>query len=262
MERDSDALKAAAAIAVAENQQEILKDLIKKEDLDVRMIEIDGEENLLHLAAKKNQPEMIDLLIKQGIPVDSPTKQFQQTALHIASYNGCNQAAQALLLHMKNSDIRNFYRETPLRLAIRRGHYEIATRLFAAGAQYENDIIQREPNGDMKLLPSMFLEAAINSHTQIIQLLLTKNLAHEFDIQTTHYILLTLLTNTTHTEVASYNRKEYENIFDEIQRFLHLQLVNAQERSYAIDAPTIPSRTIASNNTSNSRLFFSKQIRK
>jgi ankyrin repeat protein len=94
-------------------------------------------ERLIHVAARRGDPELVDLLLAFGATpnvLDSDA----DTPLHVAVRNSDSTVA-ALLLTRGGSDpdVRDRRGDTPLHIAARQGHLQMVTTLLAHGADHE-----------------------------------------------------------------------------------------------------------------------------
>lgn len=80
----------------------------------------DGDETVLHLAARAGNGDILRALFAKGAAksIDSRTKTFLQTPLHIAALTQQEVSTQVLLEMGARADIPNFVDDTPLDIAI------------------------------------------------------------------------------------------------------------------------------------------------
>mmetsp|Transcript_4589 Transcript_4589/g.8020 ORF Transcript_4589/g.8020 Transcript_4589/m.8020 type:complete len:235 (+) Transcript_4589:2-706(+) len=92
-------------------------------------------EGLLHMAARKGQLEMVDLLLSVcNVDVDALSKGYRHSPLHIASMEGFEKVIARLIEAGANTDAQNVLGWTPLMWAAARGHVEAVRVLLKANA--------------------------------------------------------------------------------------------------------------------------------
>lgn len=87
---------------------------------------------LLHLAAEKGRPGVIDILVSHGVDINLRCS-FGMTALHYAVRNDRYESVKRLIAAGADLDAK-FQDITPLHIAASRGNLEIAEALIDAGA--------------------------------------------------------------------------------------------------------------------------------
>ena len=83
----------------------------------------------LHLAAKKNNVQIIQKLLSLGIPVNQSSC-WRDFPLHVAAENGAQEAALCLLKNGADPNIKNSSGDIPAYSAIKHDHPELAEILF------------------------------------------------------------------------------------------------------------------------------------
>lgn len=118
----------------------------------------------LHMAATNDNPETVQLLLKEGADFTAVEQEYQRTALHIAAMLGhlgaVKQLSQADIINQTDSQ-----HETALHMACYRGHTTVVKALLTAGA----DINATTAFGDNPLSLAVFA-----GHKDIAKLLLTQ----------------------------------------------------------------------------------------
>lgn len=97
---------------------------------------IGSDSTPLHAAARANQPEAVYLLVRNGLPVDVRGGYDHGTALHIAAWNRCVDAAEALLASGADIEARSgkLHNNTPAGWAIVAGADAVFELLIERGA--------------------------------------------------------------------------------------------------------------------------------
>ena len=123
--------------------------LLKQPGIDVNA-KNDCGETPLHIACKKNLPEIVTLLLDNGADINSQAE-YEKTALHIA----CTQKSPKIitLLLENNADInsQDYFKQTPLHLACEHIHGN-NTPSYTAGEQNSLEIVQlllKQPDIDV-----------------------------------------------------------------------------------------------------------------
>lgn len=94
-----------------------------------------GETQLLLIASRLDNPNIITVLLSKGADVDTRNPDSGETSLHIASKYGHTDCVRVLLKHHASLELpENLFNWTPLFLAAVDGSYEIAKLLMEAGA--------------------------------------------------------------------------------------------------------------------------------
>mmetsp|Transcript_3302 Transcript_3302/g.7729 ORF Transcript_3302/g.7729 Transcript_3302/m.7729 type:complete len:621 (-) Transcript_3302:230-2092(-) len=88
----------------------------------------------LYFAAKKDNDEMSELLIKNGADVNIASAENGQTPLHIACSDGSSKVAKILIVCGSDMERKTLNDETALHLATAYNHPDIATMLYEAKA--------------------------------------------------------------------------------------------------------------------------------
>ncbi|KAF7069347.1 hypothetical protein CFC21_074989 [Triticum aestivum] len=95
--------------------------------------------NPLHRAARRGDPEMVELLLAKGVSVDPVSA--SGTPLHIAAYNGHDEAMKILLKHDADCNKIVPGAETPLLVAIAGSSVKCVKLLVEAGADVNDGLI-------------------------------------------------------------------------------------------------------------------------
>jgi len=90
-------------------------------------------ENCLHLAARKGQLSLVELLVNR-CNVDEVNRGYKHTALHLAAMEGYADVVEALIANGANANAQNLLGWTPLMWAAARGKAEVVRVLLDAGA--------------------------------------------------------------------------------------------------------------------------------
>lgn len=91
----------------------------------------DGE-SPLHAAAKRESPEIVQLLLENGAKLDMQTKRSKETALHFAAWKGRLEIAKVLVKAGADLSLQNFKRRTAEQWAREYGNSEVANFLREA----------------------------------------------------------------------------------------------------------------------------------
>ena len=86
-------------------------------------------------AVERGAKKEVESLIKQGVDVNATTDPTGLTPLHLAASKGDKDMVELLLEHGANINARNMSRLTPLRMAVRGGHIEVADFLMSKGGK-------------------------------------------------------------------------------------------------------------------------------
>ena len=97
------------------------------------LIAHDEGTNVLHVASCVDNIGTIDVLLKYGAKVDTPTV-LGRTALHCSAYSGFAAIVRTLLEHGANYNLRLLDGRTPLHDAALMGHTDACIALLEAGA--------------------------------------------------------------------------------------------------------------------------------
>ncbi|CAL1299956.1 unnamed protein product [Larinioides sclopetarius] len=121
--------------AINSNSKEILALLIKKET----KLSDDKERNFFHYAVAQGYEDTLDFFLSRNANVGTHNSQISKFPLHEAVYFGHVSIAKKLLDKVKRDEInvRNENLETPLLIAAKRDHCEIAQLLLSKGANTE-----------------------------------------------------------------------------------------------------------------------------
>lgn len=118
--------------------EELIRRLEKEIILDNFLFEIkmginqtdEAGNTVLHLAAKKKRPFIIDLLLRNGFDKNI-TNDFGETPLFIAASINCTECAEVLLKYSADPNIKNHFTSTPLMRASYGGHANMMRLLIA-----------------------------------------------------------------------------------------------------------------------------------
>lgn len=88
----------------------------------------------LHAATAGRQVELMKLLLEQGANPDA-TQEGGWTALHAAAQNGDRAMIEVLLANSASINVRAANNQSPLDLALLKGHHEVAVLLEQLGAK-------------------------------------------------------------------------------------------------------------------------------
>ncbi|KAL9091410.1 MAG: hypothetical protein Q9165_004796 [Trypethelium subeluteriae] len=122
--------------AAAENNLDLLRDLIERgADVDSRIAQA-GNRTALHEAAMHNCLEVAEYLVTKGAKKEARSK-TKATPLHEAASAGSNDVANLLILTGAPLEAKNSEDETPLSVASKRGHLEIAKNLLDHDADFD-----------------------------------------------------------------------------------------------------------------------------
>ncbi|EEZ97725.1 GA-binding protein subunit beta-1 isoform X2 [Tribolium castaneum] len=88
----------------------------------------------LHLAARNNHLEVVEILLKAGISRDARTK-VDKTSLHMAAAEGHVSIVETLLEYGSDPDCRDLLGMTPLHWAAQNGHLDVVKALLQHYAQ-------------------------------------------------------------------------------------------------------------------------------
>ncbi|KAA8491709.1 putative ankyrin repeat protein [Porphyridium purpureum] len=91
-------------------------------------------ENLLHLAARKGQLGLVELLLSLGLDPDAESRGYQHTAVHIAAMENYPDVIRACAAAGANVNKQNRIGWTPLIWAAAKGYVECVKALLDAGA--------------------------------------------------------------------------------------------------------------------------------
>ncbi|XP_074025599.1 zinc-RING finger and ankyrin repeat domain-containing protein rolling pebbles isoform X3 [Leptinotarsa decemlineata] len=139
-------------------------DWIIKNPEDVELA--DAAQQALVAAAGQGHTEIVEYLLDMAeVNVDLQDSIAGETALTIASANGCHTVCSALINRGANISTTNKKGLTPLLLAVKEGHWAVAERLIQNYAAIEQcDSVERSP----------LMIAAAEGHLGIIELLLDR----------------------------------------------------------------------------------------
>ena len=101
---------------------------------------------LLHIASKKNDADIVKLLLKFGATIDLKNKTDATTPLHTASCYGHDKIAQILLDNGADIAARDKYEQTSLHHACKESHVDAVKLLLSRGANIDDkDIDGKTP---------------------------------------------------------------------------------------------------------------------
>lgn len=91
-------------------------------------------ETMLHLAARKGYPGLIDLLVSRGLDVNAVSKGYKHTAMHLAAIDNHAESIRVLASLGADVDAKNVVGWTPLLWAAATGNVDALTALVEVGA--------------------------------------------------------------------------------------------------------------------------------
>lgn len=153
---------APVADAAERGDVEAVKELVRK-GADVNLAQGDGM-TALHWAAARNQPELVQVLVKAGAKLESTTRIGAFTPLHVAAREGSVAATQALLVAGAKVDAASTVGTTPLHFAALGGNPQVVAALIEKGA----DVNAAEPAYGQTPL----MLAAAQGRTEAVKVLL------------------------------------------------------------------------------------------
>ncbi|XP_058802191.1 poly [ADP-ribose] polymerase tankyrase-2-like [Phymastichus coffea] len=198
--------------SVIDNQLEELKKLLKR-GIDPFFKNNYGD-SVLHIAAKSKNPQTVEVILKfydssnRKILMDTQTIDKQDTALHIASRNGCYESVICLLSYGANFAIENEDGKRPIHLATNDKIIKIFTdiendfKLAIAGqfkelqnklAMYSQEELSAAAyarNGDhMTSLQMAVINCHCNTVRVIVHARVTRLRSYHYDIDTDEMII-------------------------------------------------------------------------
>jgi ankyrin repeat protein len=104
------------------------------------------EGSLAHLAARRADTSVVELLARHNLPLDLDSQKVGGTPLCVAAYGNNENVVAALLAHGARIDARGELGRTALHLAAQAGHAKVVRLLLDHGAQRElADRLGRNP---------------------------------------------------------------------------------------------------------------------
>lgn len=91
-------------------------------------------ETMLHLAARKGYPGLIDLLVSRGLDVNAVSTGYKHTAMHLAAIDNHAESIRVLAGLGADVDAKNVVGWTPLLWAAATGNVDALTALVEVGA--------------------------------------------------------------------------------------------------------------------------------
>lgn len=88
----------------------------------------------VHLAARKGQKELIEVVLAAGVDVNARNRGYEETAMHVAAKEGHWEVVRALVENRGDIDARNRYGWTPLVWAAACGNVRTVETLLELGA--------------------------------------------------------------------------------------------------------------------------------
>ncbi|XP_048581815.1 serine/threonine-protein phosphatase 6 regulatory ankyrin repeat subunit C isoform X3 [Nematostella vectensis] len=95
----------------------------------VKQTKSENGDNVLHMAARKREPEAAKLLVQWGAEIDAENDDGQ-TPMHIAAYEGDDLMVRTLHGMRARADLKDIEDRTPLLLAAMRGHTTVVDYLL------------------------------------------------------------------------------------------------------------------------------------
>jgi uncharacterized protein len=92
----------------------------------------------LHAAAAGGQTSLVELLLKNGANANATQEGGDWTALHSAAQNGNREMVEVLVANGAHVNARAANGQSPLDLALSRGHHEVAEFLEQLGARLQS----------------------------------------------------------------------------------------------------------------------------
>lgn len=122
----------------------------------------------LMLASKLNHYEIVELLLKKGVDVDS-TNDEGKSALHIASAEGNDDIVYLLLQNDANVNLLDNNSKSPIHYAIKGEHMEVIGELFNYDVKLNNDELNNLTKNEIKELIQSLLSFNDESESSQIQ---------------------------------------------------------------------------------------------
>ncbi|WP_143688758.1 ankyrin repeat domain-containing protein [Wolbachia endosymbiont of Laodelphax striatellus] len=101
---------------------------------DVNAIDIIAGRKPIHITAKRNYKDIVDLLLSKGVSVDQADKSNGMTPLHYAASKGSLEVVKFLIEKGAGVNIKDRYGGTPLHVAAEQGELEVIKYLIEKGA--------------------------------------------------------------------------------------------------------------------------------
>jgi ankyrin repeat protein len=124
--------------AVHHENIEVIKRFLKH-NVNVNAKNINGdyyEDTPLHIATRKGNKEIVELLIAHGADINMPNYD-DNTPLHIATMGGNIEIVELLIARGADINLPNYDEDTPLHIATRKGNKEIVELLIAHHANID-----------------------------------------------------------------------------------------------------------------------------
>lgn len=140
-------LREWAIVSARKNRLDLLQQLVASAPFDLRDVVTPSGDNLLHLAAPYGDPELLEWLFEQGVPLDVPDKHGHTPLILAAGYSNLP-AVCWLLDRGARIDHQNERGHTALQYAIVKQQSEAAACVFG----YAPDIDKPGPHGVTPLM--------------------------------------------------------------------------------------------------------------
>jgi ankyrin repeat protein len=151
----------------------LLLNRISSLNIDINMISITYDDTLLHMAIKKNNIEIVKLLLEKGADPNIKNR-AEQTPLEIAIFNYNIEIVKLLLEKGADPNIKNRAKQTSLEIAILINNIEIVKLLLEKGA---------DPNIKNRDGQTLLEIAQYKDYDIIVNLLLEKGARGEIKIK-------------------------------------------------------------------------------
>ncbi len=168
MHSEEEALREAIWYASAEGSLELLRRLLREDDVDVDDTAVGHFTTPLWIAAQQGHADVVRILLMRGASVDSADNIDRRTPLLQAAQEGHTEVVRILLDHGADIEARSASNSaTPLFVASARGHADVVRLLLDAGA----DITATAKAGERDDTPLSI--ATDRGHADVVELLAT-----------------------------------------------------------------------------------------
>ncbi|XP_011695990.1 PREDICTED: LOW QUALITY PROTEIN: serine/threonine-protein phosphatase 6 regulatory ankyrin repeat subunit C-like [Wasmannia auropunctata] len=154
-------------LAVEAGNQSICRKLLAHQALDQLYAITPTGDSAVHLAARRKDIDMVQILVDYGAAVNMQNSDGQ-TALHIASAEGDKTLVKCLYDVRASASITDHQDRTPMHLAAENGHATIIELLVD---KFKSNIFKRTKDGS-----TLMHIASLNGHSECITMLLKKGL--------------------------------------------------------------------------------------